>query len=166
MGCSSNLKPAKAEMHDIRVGNVTPAGVVFDVRLDVTNPNEVALPVTSTRYRLALAGMKLLDGEKNPQVTIGPGETKQITLPLTMNFMSFVRIGPAMMHSEGGVSYQADLNVRLGESGLFKQSARTAVHKNGMLDLDRLANDPDYLLNSSPFQGFMQGLLPDVSEDE
>jgi LEA14-like dessication related protein len=156
----SNLTPPSAEVRGLQLNQITEDGIRLDVTMDVTNPNAEALPLTHSKYQLSLAGKDLIKGEAKPDVTIPAGETKAVTLPLDVSFDRLTEIAPALLRAGGsGISYKANFDLRLGESGLFARGATKSIRHDGEVDLTKLAEDPTFLLKSSALRGIFGGLM-------
>lgn len=109
-----------------RVANVSLQGATVNFPITVKNRNSFALPVAGITGALKLAGTSVGTLSTGDLGLLQPGATREITLPLTINFLSAASAASAL---RGGGSAQVKL-----EGQLVSGSSRLPLDVNQLLN--------------------------------
>ena len=155
---SNNLQKPTASFRPPAVRDVTPEGFTVDFNLDLHNPNAVALPLTRTDYKVALAGVEVFDDSANPGGSIPANGSLPVKLPVRLSFEKLLKAEQAIRASGGTIPVEFDGaidfsggNQQLAGLGLG-DSLRLPVHYEGNLPVSELLRDPMVLLRSPAAQ--------------
>src|SRR5688500_7498437 len=83
LGCSNLQKPT-AVFKSMSVQDVNAKGFTMNFDLDVTNPNNVEMPLSNADYELALGNVKVLEGKAKPADAIPANDTVGMKIPVTL----------------------------------------------------------------------------------
>lgn len=89
--CSSlprQLAPPRAEVVELRLLQAGFDGQRFAVRLDLFNPNPVAIPVRFVEFEVRLGGEGLLNGRSAAPFTLPAGGTEAVEVEIFSNLVS------------------------------------------------------------------------------
>jgi len=104
-GCSAVSRPT-ASFNSVTIRDVNTKGFIMNVKIDVHNPNSVAIPLTNVDYSLALAGSKLIDRAKfNPGGDIPAKGTSTVTLPIPLTFENLLSVEESIRNADGNLKY-------------------------------------------------------------
>jgi LEA14-like dessication related protein len=161
--CSSaSLKKPTAEFRSANVRDVTAEGFTVDFNVDLDNPNAVALPLAEADYELALAGVRVAEGDAKPdEATIPANGSRSVTLPVRVKLEDLLNAGDAL--SRGGTTVPYDFKGGLdfggGRSMLgMNVPMRVPLTYSGELDLSEVLASPDALLRGKAGRA-IEGLL-------
>jgi LEA14-like dessication related protein len=137
-GCSIFMRSVEkptVDVRDVAMTSMSLAGVEGQVRLDVTNPNAVGVPLSGIDWQLAVAGAPAVTGHVDVSQTIPPHGVAPVTASLRIDAADAIAV--AQRVAAGGRDYQLDARLHfstaLGEISVD-------VHKDGAL-ADRLAQE-------------------------
>jgi LEA14-like dessication related protein len=148
-GCSAfNIQRPTASVSGMSVGQVNPEGFTLDFAVDVTNPNNVALPVTAADYTLGVGGAELIKGEANPQGSIPANGSLAVTLPVHVTFERLLAVEQAIRDSGGNVPYDLQAGLSFDTGAPLVGRVRVPLRHSGTLPLRQVLSDPEALLRS------------------
>lgn len=112
--CSSSgikgvVEPPKVQVHKVELGNFNLSGGTATFVLDIQNPNKFPIPLSGFDYGLSLNGVQVANGSKEERVTIKGGDSKKVTVPLTLSFTNMMNMIPGLLRNR-------TLNYNLGGS--------------------------------------------------
>ncbi|HYO52298.1 LEA type 2 family protein [Archangium sp.] len=119
-------KIPQVQFESPRISNVTLQGATVEFPLTVKNRNSFPLPVSGISGALKVAGSNVGDLSTGDLGLIEPGSTRQLTLPLKINFLSAAAAANAL---RSGGNAQVKLDGRLVSGG-----------QNVPLDVSQLLN--------------------------
>ncbi len=105
-----------ASLSGARLRDITPAGAVLDLDVDVSNPYSVSLPLADFDYKLTSDNTRFFAGQADLQGTVPAGATRTFTLPAEVKFsdalavLSSVRPGQVL-------PYRADVGLSVSPPG-------------------------------------------------
>lgn len=114
-GCSAQRPTASYK--SMSIGDVSTHGFTMNVKIDVHNPNSVAIPLTNIDYSLSLAGSKLINAAKvSPGNSIPANGASTVTLPIPLTFENLLSVEEAIRSGNGDLKYgvEAALNFNTG----------------------------------------------------
>lgn len=83
----SDLKAPEISLNDLSVGRFDLKEMQFDLKLDLKNPNAVALPLSNLRLELALLGVPVAFGQgPTGSFTIPPQGSSMVPMKLSVPF--------------------------------------------------------------------------------
>jgi LEA14-like dessication related protein len=92
-GCATGLRPPEPPGVALESLRMVEAGLLsqrFELRLRLTNPNAVALPVTGLVYTLAISEVEIGDGVARPEASIPAYGETVVDLSLTTRTLGIV----------------------------------------------------------------------------
>ncbi len=110
-GCS--VKAPTARVVAVDTDRVTEQGARVLVTVELTNPNDVALPLPKTRYRVAVEGAEPFAFETPPALALPPLETQLLTLPAAFATPDAAAMAGRPYEVTGAVTYQPPGQLRL-----------------------------------------------------
>jgi LEA14-like dessication related protein len=148
-GCSAlNVQRPSAAVTGVSVGGVNAEGFQLDVAVDVSNPNNVALPLTAADYTLGVGGAALLQGEANPRRSIPANGSLAVTLPVQVTFERLLAAEQAIRDSGGNVPYDLQAGLSFDTGAPLAGKVRVPLRHRGTLPLRRVLSDPEALSRS------------------
>ncbi len=91
-GCAT----MRLETPQLSITNIEPAGsgqgALFTLRLQLINPNSVALPIKGMSYQVSINGVDLLRGASGDIPSIPAYGTSEFTVPVTANLLAAPRL--------------------------------------------------------------------------
>ena len=149
VGCSSlNVKRPTAAVNTMAVQNVTSTGFTMNFGVDVTNPNPVALPLTTADYKVGLGGTNVADGKAMPDGAIPANGTRTIAVPVTLTYQNLLAAEQAVVSSGGNVPYTLDGGLSFGTGGPFGD-VRVPIQTSGTLALKQILSNPQAVMGSA-----------------
>ena len=90
-GCASlddlvRSRTPDADLVGVRLADLTAEGVTLDLDVDVTNPNEVPLPIGAFEYAVTSGGAKLAAGDATLADSIPARGTGRVQVPVALRF--------------------------------------------------------------------------------
>ena len=135
-GCSIFMRSVEkptVDVRDVAMSSASLAGVEGQVRLDVTNPNAVGVPLSGIDWQLSVAGAPAVTGHVDVSQTIPAHGVAPVTASLRFGTADAIAVAERV--AAGARDYQLDARLHfataLGEVAVD-------VHKDGSL-ADRLA---------------------------
>ena len=112
--CSSNgieglVERPRIQVHKVEMGHFNLSGGSAVFVLDIQNPNRFAIPLTGFDYGLRINGVQVANGVKEQRVTIDPGQSHRLEVPLNLSFSNMMNMLPDLLRSRS-------LNYDLGGS--------------------------------------------------
>jgi LEA14-like dessication related protein len=148
-GCSALVQKPTVTLQSAAIDHASPAGVVVNFDLNVSNPNGFAIPVTRAQYKLALGGVTVIDDKATPEGSVPANGALPVRLPVTLTFESLLNAGQAIRQSGGNVPYDFDGSLDFGSPKYLGTATLSApVHFTGTLPLRQILKDPQVLLQS------------------
>ncbi|HED53548.1 MAG TPA: hypothetical protein ENJ00_05035 [Phycisphaerales bacterium] len=141
VGCSSYAPPQLA-LTSARIAEESPEGVVIDLSIDVSNPNEQDMPLERVTYRLTLDGRPAFSGTRSAEATVRRLGTQTIVLPAAIDLEQFpLPEGQAEFVLTGTLVYvtPGELAQILFDAGVRRPSVRFS-HR-GVINLARPQTD-------------------------
>lgn len=160
VGCQ-NLQMEKpgAAVKGMTVRDVNSAGFTMNFDVEVTNPNEVALPLTNADYKLGLAGVKLVDGKVTADGAVPAKGSRSVAVPITLTYESLLAAEKAIVQSGGNIDYALDAGVSVNTGSALFGDMRVPLKYSGKLNLKDLLKDPTVLLQSPAAKKLAMQLL-------
>ncbi len=137
-GCSIlpyQLEPPTVTLADLKPLPSSGFEQRFEVRLNISNPNAVVLPLKGISYRLKVNGFDLATGVANNLPTINAYQESQVVLTVSAQFISVMRlIADVVSNGSNTVDYALEAKLDLGNPLLPKLN----VAEEGSIDLSNL----------------------------
>lgn len=109
-------------------------GLAMLVKVKVKNPNKFDLNLNQLGYKVKLAGDNLAGGGQIEKLSLGAGQTSELTLPLELKFSPQQAMQLVSQLTKGqGLDYQLELNSELGSSLPALQALPFTSQKSGKL---------------------------------
>lgn len=108
-GCSlfmRSIEKPSAEVRGVAVANAGFTGVTGELRLDVTNPNPIGVPLSSIEWQLSVGGTRAVTGSVQLQQTIPAKGVAPVVTSLTIDARDAVEVGTAL--ARGSRDYRLD----------------------------------------------------------
>jgi len=148
VGCTTLQKPS-AIITGSSLQGVTPEGFTVGLNLDVSNPNEVVIPLSGATYSVNVVGTKLFDGVASPSASIPAKGTLPVTLPITFAFKDLLGVKESLISSGGALNYDLKGALEFDDGSPFPMlTAKVPLEYAGKVDLKQVLNDPQILLQS------------------
>jgi len=158
-GCASVQKPT-AIIKGADITGLTADGFTVGVNLDVTNPNDVVIPLSGARYSVRVANVKLFEGVASPSAAIPAKGSAPVTLPIVFNFKDLLQAKEAIYKSEGNLNYDLKGALEFDDgSPLAMLTAKVPLEYAGSVDLKELLKDPQILLKSEAARELAKKLM-------
>jgi len=112
-GCSifmRSIEKPSAKVRDVSVASAGLTGVTGELRLDVTNPNPVGVPLQSIDWTLSVGGARAVTGSVQLSQTIPARGVAPVTTSLTIDARDAIAVAGAL--SSGSRSYQLHATIR------------------------------------------------------
>ncbi len=107
-GCASLARQAfrtpTVELQDVKVRALGLEGGALDLVLDVYNPNEYRIDVTSLTYTLFADSSQVAAGAVTKRVTLNNRAHNGVTLPVSFTFKELLNVAQVMLKT-GAVNY-------------------------------------------------------------
>jgi LEA14-like dessication related protein len=162
VGCAAlNIQKPTALITGMNVENVNSSGFTMNFRVDLKNPNSVALPLTAADYKLGLGGVSVAEGKANPEGAIPAGGTKSITLPVALTYENLLAAEQAIVKSGGNVPYGLDAGLSFDRGSTLTGDVRVPLQYNGTLALKEILKNPQAIMQSAAAQKLAGELLTD-----
>ena len=112
--CSSSgikglVEPPRIQVHKVEMGKFNLSGGSAIFVLDIQNPNRFPIPLSGFDYGLSLNGVQVANGVKEQRVTINPGQSHKLEVPLRLSFTNMMNMLPGLLRDK-------HLNYSLGGS--------------------------------------------------
>jgi LEA14-like dessication related protein len=161
VACSgAGLQKPTAAVKGMSLGGVNATGLTMNFDVDVTNPNAVAIPLTTTDYGLSLGDTKVLDGKSDLTGDLPAGGTRSLVLPVAVTFENLMAAEQALVKSGGNVPYTLNAGLSAGRgNALLGQSLRVPLTYSGTLPLRDVLNDPKILMQSPAARALAQKVI-------
>ena len=147
IGCS-NLEKPSASIQGMSLGTVDANGFTMNFDVDLNNPNSVELPIANGDYKLALAGVEVLNGKATPSGSIPANGSKRVTLPVTVPFENLLSARDALVKTGGDFNYALDAGLSFNTGVPLVGEMRVPMSYSGKLPLKQIVSDPKLLLKS------------------
>jgi LEA14-like dessication related protein len=102
-------KPPQIQFESPRITNISLAGATVEFPLVVTNRNPFPLPVADIRGALRVGGANVGQLGTGNMGLLEAGATKQLALPLNINFAGALQAASAISSGRGQVAFNAQL---------------------------------------------------------
>ncbi len=112
-GCSifmRSIEKPSATVRDVSVSSAGFTGVTGQLRLDVTNPNPIGVPLQGIDWTLSIGGAKAVSGTVQLSQTIPARGVAPVTTTLTIDARDVAAVGSAL--AGGSRSYQLHAHIR------------------------------------------------------
>jgi LEA14-like dessication related protein len=112
-GCSlfmRSIEKPSAKVRDVSVSSAGFTGVTGELRMDVTNPNPIGVPLQSIDWTLAIGGSKAVAGSVQLSQTIPAKGVAPVTTSLTIDARDAVAVASAL--SAGSRTYTLKATIR------------------------------------------------------
>jgi len=156
----SNLQTPTATFRKMSLGEVTAQGFTMNFDVDLHNPNTVPLPLKTADYKLALAGVKVLEGAATPPGELPAGGSLPVTVPVNLTWENILAAEKALRSGGLNIPYAFDGGVTFtGGRNLLGQPLRVPLKYEGKIPLKDLLDDPGILLQSPAARKLAEQLL-------
>jgi len=115
-------------------GGVLP---LFEIGLQVINPNRESLELHGASYTVSLEGHELIKGVTNDLPVIGPYSQEELTLKATANLLAGIRLISELMRDSND-TFSYELTAKL-DTGMLRRPIR--VRDSGEISLGRLTGN-------------------------
>src|SRR5689334_6804191 len=98
-GCSifmRSIEKLTAKVRDVTVSSAGFTGVKGELKLDVTNPNPIGVPLQGIEWTLAIGGTQAVSGSVQLSQTIPARGVAPVTTSLTIDAVNAVIVGKAI----------------------------------------------------------------------
>jgi LEA14-like dessication related protein len=112
LGCSiflRSMERPEVRIRDVSVASVGLTGVSGELKLDVTNPNNVGIPLSGIDWQLSVGGARAVTGRAELSQTIPARGVAPITTSLTIDTRDAIRVASAL--AGGTREYQVTATV-------------------------------------------------------
>lgn len=149
VGCQNlSLEKPTVAVKGMSVKDVNTSGFTMNFDLDVANPNSVELPVANADYKLAIAGVQLIDGKAKPDGVIPAKGKRAVAVPVTLTYENLLAAKSALAKSGGNIEYALDAGLALDTGAPLLGNLRVPFKYSGTLPLKDILSDPMLLLKS------------------
>lgn len=150
LGCQSlQIEKPTASVKGMTVKDVNTSGFTMNFDVDVANPNSVALPFANADYKLALAGVQLVDGKVKPDGAIPAKGSRSVAVPVTLTYDNLLAAKDALVKSGGNFEYALDAGISVDTGAPILGNLRVPLKYSGKLPLKDILSNPSVLLRSS-----------------
>ncbi len=105
--------PPTVELRNVRPSGVGLTGGSLNITVSLSNPNGYAVSSPRFHYRVMIGTARLGTGTHDADVTVAPGDSAIVRLPLSFSYESLGWAGRSLL-SRGAVTYQVIGDVTVG----------------------------------------------------
>lgn len=152
-GCSSmSLDKPTASIKGMSIADVNTTGFTMNFDVSVANPNTVELPLSNADYKIALGGVKVVDGKAKSSGVIPAKGSHSVAVPVTLTYENLLAAKSAIVKSGGNIEYALDGGLSVDTGAPFLGSLRVPLTYSGTLPLRDILKDPMIVLKSPAAQ--------------
>ena len=160
VGCAGlNVQRPTAAVTGMAVRDVTAAGFTMDFGVDLTNPNAIALPLTTADYTVGVGGVPVAAGKATPAATLPANGTASVSVPVAVTFDGLLKAERSIAAGGGDVPYALDGGLSFGTSNPLLGDVRVPVTSAGTLHLKDVVNNPTAIAQSPAARQLAKDLL-------
>jgi LEA14-like dessication related protein len=101
-----SIERPQAEVRGVSVASAGFTGVTGELRLDVTNPNPIGVPLQGIDWQLSIGGTRAISGRVQLSQTIPAKGVAPVITSLTIDARDAIEVGTAL--ARGSRDYQLD----------------------------------------------------------
>ncbi len=103
-GLANLIQAPRVSVQDVLLQDVSMTQGTALLRLNVTNPNPVAIPLRGVEYALRLNGRTVANGEQAQSLTLRPNQPVALDIPVRVGFQELIGLLPGVV-GLGSVNY-------------------------------------------------------------
>jgi LEA14-like dessication related protein len=127
-------------------------GFTFNLNLEISNPNAIAIPLGESTYALKFGNVPILQGRARPTGEIPANSTMPLTLPVNLTWQNVLGAEEVIRHNGGNIPYtlegQLGFDMNVPQLLIFSQPLRVPLRYSGILPVRDLIKDPSVLWKS------------------
>jgi len=101
---SQFVKPPKVSVEDVVLQDLSMTQGTALLRLNVSNPNPIPIPLEGIEYGLNLNGKTVAQGQQAQQITLQPNQPASVEIPIQVGFQELLGMLPGIT-GLGDVNY-------------------------------------------------------------
>jgi LEA14-like dessication related protein len=123
-----SIEKPQAEVRGVSVASAGFTGVSGELRLDVTNPNPIGVPLQSIEWQLSVGGTRAVSGSVKLSQTIPAKGVAPVVTSLTIDARDAIDVGTAL--ARGSRDYRLDATLTFSTA---VGPISVAIHSTGQL---------------------------------